>query len=173
MRGKPLLPGQQQLSSKFLLDSMILMDYERSHEECISWWENYVLNGCKMYISAISLMELYKKVANSHGPRSRVLQELDERVESMMRDKKIYRILPVNKRIAKKAYELFRDYCLHYTPPQERCRMEALICDMFIAATALLNGLSLYTFNQKDFEWITGLQVMKPSYEPSQERRRS
>jgi predicted nucleic acid-binding protein len=169
MRGKPLLPGGRQLSSEFLVDSMILMHYDNGYDKCISWWEESVSIGCKVYVSTISLMERYKGIAGLPGRKNDVLQQFEERIKEMRREKKIYGILLVNKRIATKAYELLRDYCLRYTPPQERCRVEALICDMLIAATALVNGLPLYTFNQRDFGWITGLQVVEPSYEPEKQ----
>jgi hypothetical protein len=45
MRGKPLLPGGRQLSSEFLVDSMILMHYDNGYDEvhilvgrvCVKW----------------------------------------------------------------------------------------------------------------------------------------
>jgi len=42
--------------------------------------------------------------------------------------------------------------------------MEALICDMFIAATALKYKLVLFTQNLSHFQWITELNVEKPNY---------
>jgi predicted nucleic acid-binding protein len=165
MRNEPSLLGEQQLPNELLIDSMILMDYDGGHSGCIDWWEESVFNGCKIYVSTISLMERYKGIAHWPGERRIIRQEFEERIEKMKHDKKIYGVLPVNKRIVTKAYELLREYCLHYTPPQERSRMEALICDMIIAATALVKRLPICTFNQKDFGWINYLHVLKPDYE--------
>jgi len=169
MRGKPLLPGGQHLSNEFLIDSMVLMHYDNAHDECISWWEEVVSNGCKVCVSIISLMERYKGVAGLPGPRDDTLRQFEDRIAQMRNTRKIHHVFFINRRISAKAGELLRDYCLRYTPPQERCRVEALICDMLIAATALVNGLPLYTFNQRDFGWITGLQVVEPSYEPEKQ----
>jgi len=164
MHGKPLLQGGQQLPNKFLVDSMLLMHYDNGDDECISWWEEAVSNRRKVYVSAVSLMERYKGIAGLPGSRVDRVREFEDRIAQMRKARKIHYVLLINRRIATKASELLRDYCLHYTPPQDRCRMEALICDMLIAATALLNGLPVCTFNRKDFEWIRGLNVIEPSY---------
>jgi hypothetical protein len=48
--------------------------------KCISWWEESVSNGCKVYVSTISLMERYKGIAGLPGRRNDVLQQFEERI---------------------------------------------------------------------------------------------
>jgi predicted nucleic acid-binding protein len=150
------------MPSEVLVDSMILMGYDGGCEKARSWWEETVSCGVKIFLSDISLMERYKGIAKLPGSREDQLKEFDERISTMRREKKIYYILRINVGIARKAHELLRGYCLKYTPPQDRSRMEALICDMVIAATALSKGLPIVTLNTRDFQWITELKVVKP-----------
>ncbi len=167
MYAKLLSPAKQSLSDKVLVDSTIFIDYDRYCEVAISWWEETVSSGVKIFLSEISLMEVYKGIARSSGSRGEKLAEFETRITTMKKERKIHRILPINSSVFRKARELLKDYCLRHTPPQCRGRMEALICDMLIAATALLKSLPVVTLNDKDFEWIKshGLQVIKP-YDP-------
>lgn len=149
----------------FLIDSVILMHYDNAQEAAISWWEETVSGGGRMFISEVSLLERYRGIARLPGPRKERLTEFDERIAIMRKEGKIHGIFCITASMVQKAHELLRIHCLQYTPPQDRRRMEALICDMLIAATALLKGLPVVTFNVRDFEWINGLQVIKPDYE--------
>jgi predicted nucleic acid-binding protein len=113
-------------------------------------------------------MERYKGIAKQPDRRHETLREFEERIIVMKKERKIHHILPVSISVTRMARELLSKYCLKYTPPQDRNRMEALICDMLIAATALLKGFPVVTFNTRDFEWIGGLQVLRPDYEPEE-----
>lgn len=144
-----------------IVDSMVLMHYYNALEEATRWWEETVSNGMRIFVSEISLMERYKGITNLPGRREERLREFEERIRMMRKEKKIHRILHINSSIARKARELLRYYCLKHAPPQDRGRMEALICDMFIAATALLKEIPIVTSNIRDFEWIDGLKVLK------------
>lgn len=110
-------------------------------------------------------MERLKGIAGLPGSRKVALEGFRSRVQQMRRERKFRRILPVTRDIYKQAHWLLEQYCLKLTPPTRRGRMEALICDMLIAATALRHGLVLFTQNLKDFEWIGGLSVEKADYE--------
>lgn len=166
MHDRPLSPAEQH--SEVIVDSMVLMHYDNGLEAARSWWEETVSGGVRIFVSEISLMERYKGVANLPGPREERLREFEERIMTMRKERKIYRVLRINALVARRVRELLRDYCLNHTPPQHRGRREALICDMFIAATAMLKGLPVMTFNAHDFEWIDGLQVLRPDYEPEE-----
>jgi predicted nucleic acid-binding protein len=147
---------------------MVLMDYDNGLEAARSWWEETVSGGVRIFVSDISLMERYKGLANLPGPREQRVREFEERIKTMRRESKIHRVLRINALVVRKAQKLLSDYCLNHTPPQHRGRMEALICDMLIAATALLKRFPVVTFNTRDFEWIGGLQVLRPDYEPEE-----
>jgi hypothetical protein len=121
MRGKPLLPGERQLSSEFLVDSMILMHYDNGYDECISWWEEVVSNGCKVCVSIISLMERYKGVAGLPGPRDDTLRQFEYRIAQMRKNRKIHHVFSINKRISAKAGEL-SVMKRRFSPRSERVR---------------------------------------------------
>lgn len=65
-------------------------------------------------------------------------------------------ILHIDKKISGKAVELLEKYFLSHG-------LEIL--DALIAATALVNKLSLVTLNVKDFKFIGGLDLIKWNYD--------
>lgn len=148
-----------------ILDSMILMHYDNGRDQAIEWWEKQVEDGWQFYISIISVMERLKGVARISGSRGVVLKSFEVRLRTLKRERKIFGILPITKRISRRAQDLLVEYCRERTPPLDRSNMEALICDMLIAATALDKGFRLFTYNTIDFEWIRGLTYEKPDYE--------
>jgi len=154
---------------KGLVDSMVLMHYDNAHEGAVEWWEGKVEDGWKVYISEVSLMERLKGVAGLSGSREAYLKAFRFRIQQMKKERKICRILPVTRDICRKARLLLEQYCKNFTPSPKRGRMEALICDMFIAATALKYDLILFTQNLKDFEWIDALNVEEADYEIQEE----
>lgn len=147
-----------------ILDSMILMDYDNTHDRAIDWWEQSIADGWKFYVSIISVMERLKGIAGIRGSREVILRSFEERLRTLKREGKISGILPITKRIARRAQNLIVEYCKTQTPPSDRSQMEALICDMFIAATALDKHLPLFTFNERDYCWINDLTLEKPDY---------
>ena len=149
---------------KGLVDSMVLMDYDNKHDEAIYWWETQIEDGWEIYVSKVSVMESLKGVARQPGDRRMNLESFRDRIQQMLREKKIRRILPITQNVFEQAHLLLEKYCHNFTPPQSRERMEALICDMLIAATALKHGLVLFTHNIKDFEWIGNLTIERPDY---------
>ncbi len=107
-------------------------------------------------------MEMYRGLSKKEW-----IESFEKRINTMKKDGKLKTIIPINKKIAQKAQELLREYCLEYNPPQRRDRMQALICDMFIAATAILYNFPIFTFNIGDYNWIRELNVLKPEYKPT------
>lgn len=144
---------------------MILMHYDNTHDQAIGWWEQCIGDGWQFYISIISVMERLKGISGMPGSRESALRSFEDRLRTLRREGKISGILPITKRIARRAQNLIVEYCKIQTPPSDRSRMEALICDMFIAATALDKHLPLFTFNETDYRWINDLTLEKPDYE--------
>lgn len=62
------------------------------------------------------------------------------------------RLIPVSEAISERALKLLEAYSLshHLDVP-----------DAFIAATALVHNIPLYTFNLKDFRYIEGIDLYK------------
>lgn len=109
-------------NTNILVDSNILINYDRGEENAINWWEDMMEKGYKIWFSAISLMEMYRGLSKKEW-----IESFEKRINTMKKDGKLKTIIPINKKIAQKAQELLREYCLEYNPPQRRDRMQALI----------------------------------------------
>jgi predicted nucleic acid-binding protein len=129
-----------------IVDSTVLMHYDNGNESTIEWWEQSIADGCCFYISVVTVMERLKGIANASVPREQRLRDFEVRIQTMKRERKIVNILPITKRIGGCAHDLIVEYCKRRIPPSERSRMEVLICDMLIAATALEKGILLFTY---------------------------
>lgn len=151
-----------------LVDSMVLMHYDNGHEEAIDWWERMLENGWRLSISVITLMERLKGIANIAGDRGKMLESFEARIAKMRKESKIKRVYPVTQKVCKKAHQLLHEFCVDHTPPSGGRRIEGLICDMLIAATAIEHRLALFTHNRSDFEWIRCLKVHPPEYRMSE-----
>lgn len=149
---------------KGIADSLILMHYDNGHSSAIDWWETRLEEGWEINISLIACMERLKGISGLQYKRQLVLQEFQYRIHLMLKDKKIRRILPITRCISELAHSLLEQYCLKYTPTPRRDRMEALICDMFIAATALKYKLVLFTQNLSHFQCVNKLNVKEADY---------
>lgn len=146
-----------------LVDSSVIIDYDNGY--AVNWWEQCLQEGKYFVISVISVMEFLRILSNIEGSRQNDLQDLKYRLEVMLNEGKIIRILPITESISRRACELVYRYCEQKTPSAHRDRMQALICDMLIAATALEWHLIVYTKNRRDFEWIEGLGIDEPQYD--------
>jgi hypothetical protein len=93
-------------------------------------------------LSAISKMELLTGVANK--------TEMAAIVKKLTR----YNILLINDEITIKAFELLQNYYLSHS---------LQLPDALIAATAIVAGFELFSYNTKDFRFIIGLKLFKPS----------
>ncbi|MEO6838476.1 MAG: type II toxin-antitoxin system VapC family toxin [Ginsengibacter sp.] len=63
-----------------------------------------------------------------------------------------YNITLVDEKISEQAFSLYKKYSL---------KNDMAISDSFIAATAILHDLFLYTDNKKDFDFIKGIKFYK------------
>lgn len=137
---------------RVLVDSNVLFDYDQGL--AIAWREEKVQEGWRIYISEISVMEALRGIAGKQGSRRDALRNLRSRIEKMRSDRKIRGIFVVDRVIMRKAKELLKDYCEHRTPPPSREKMQALICDMIIAATILIRKNLILIGRDRHFEWI-------------------
>jgi tRNA(fMet)-specific endonuclease VapC len=97
----------------------------------------------RLYLSVISLGELYSWVLRQQAPPSRqlILQQLLKEV----------RVLDLNSLVAEKFGEV-RAHLLDIGKPMPTA-------DLFIAATALVHGLTLVTHNTQDYINVPGLAL--------------
>ncbi len=63
-----------------------------------------------------------------------------------------YKVALVNEKISEQAFSLYKKYSF---------KNDMRISDSFIAATAIMNDLFLYTDNKKDFNFIEGIKFYK------------
>lgn len=63
-----------------------------------------------------------------------------------------YKLALIDEKISEKAFSLFKKYSLI---------KDMKISDSFIAASAIINDLFLYTDNKKDFSFIEGIKFYK------------
>ena len=149
---------------KGIADSQILMHYDNGHLSAIDWWETRLEDGWVINISLITCMERLKGDSGLQYNRQLVLQEFQSRIQLMLKERK-YAIFAHYSRYFQTGMQPYRAILLKAYPPPKRNRMESLICDMFIAATALKHRYVLFTQNLSDFQWITSLNIEKADYD--------
>ena len=121
----------------YLLDTNILIYHTKGEPEIRSFLERLSLNG-KMNISIITKIEFLGW--NKHTPDG--LEKCNYLIKNA-------RIFPVNEDVADRAIEI-------------RQEKKIKLPDAVIAATALLNNLTLATRNVSDFKDVEGLLVHNP-----------
>lgn len=120
-----------------LIDTDIVIDFLRGHQKRIqNFFQKVELGEIKVYLSAVSLAELYYGIQDKDQEQTAALENFLIFLE----------ILPVEKQTAKNAGILKRKY-------------ELGLSDSLIAASALENGLQIFTFNAKHFRKIKELKL--------------
>jgi tRNA(fMet)-specific endonuclease VapC len=122
-----------------LLDTSVLIDYFRKQDKQRSQLLSLVQQGYTLRISAITEFEIYSGVGEVQRP---FWEALLERVE----------VLPFGSAEVHMAVSIQQDL--------KRARKQLDLPDLFIAATALVNGLPIATLNRKHFERIPKLTVI-------------
>ncbi len=125
----------------FLVDTNICSEFLKQTGIVVNRFLQYT---GRLYISTVSLGELYTWVLRKQAPRSR-LQDL----LALLND---VNILDVDHAVARKFGEV-RAGLLDQGLPMPTA-------DLLIAATALIHGLTLVTHNTKDFTNVPGLSVV-------------
>ena len=128
-------------TSLVICDTDVLIDYFntnqlRHSDTKIIIEEKISLN--QVVISAITKMELLFGATNKTE-----INQIDKLT-------KRFGLLLVNDKITEKAMELMKTYRLSHG---------LAIPDALIAATAIITELEFFTYNQRDFKFITGLKL--------------
>lgn len=118
---------------KLLFDTNILIDVLR-----IKFFNQISIKGAQVYISAISVYEIY-------SGKSMEISERKKEADILL---KTFNTLKLDDRILKKAGELSRSF-----PNIEDI-------DLIIAATAIVHDMTLFTLNYKHFKDIPGLKIL-------------
>ena len=123
-----------------LIDTSILIDYLRKSDKANSRLISLTRREYKFHISAITNYEIY--AGSTVGQQN----YWDELLYKMA-------VLPFDKQAAKVAVDINNEL--------RRKSKQIAIADLFIAATAVSNNLSLATLNMKHFERIDNLQIVE------------
>lgn len=121
-----------------IVDTDILIDVGRNHQPAVERLKKEE-EQTNLAISIITKMELIVGCRNK-----KELQTLDRFLNR-------FEILSVDNDIAEKAMELLRTYRLSHG---------LLIADSLISATALVHRSPLLSKNQKDYKFISGLNLL-------------
>ena len=122
---------------RLIVDIDIIIDYLRGGVI----WENIlesINKDCEFYIATVVILELF-------SGRSTIDDEVSIKILDFLQ---IFNEIDLNKDIAKKAGELFRDV-----------NRNLGIADYIIAASALVTGSTIITLNKKHFEQIPRLII--------------
>ncbi len=122
-----------------LCDTNVLIEFYKDNDEVIAILREIGL--LELAVSMITVGELY------FGARDRrELLKIKKHLASL-------RQIPIDLETSELALSLLETYALSH---------RLSLPDAIIAATALRNDLSLYTFNIKDFRFIEGLSLYQP-----------
>ena len=123
-----------------MVDTSIPIDYYRKIEKENSIWIRLIRNGYKFVISSITKCEIYSGATpNQQSFWDDVLKIVD--------------VIPFD--------EASADIAVQINASLKRKRKQIDMADLFIAATALSQGLSFATLNKKHFERIEQLTIIE------------
>ncbi len=126
----------------YLLDTNIIISFLRNKEGVAVL---KTIDTCKLFVSSIVIAEFYLGAYLSNQKQKEINGLSD------FLDKGRIFIVPIDENIAKKYGELQAFFTKH--------GKKKPVFDLLIAATCLVNNLSLVTLNKKDFEGIEGLKI--------------
>lgn len=121
-----------------LCDTNVFIHFFNGNEETIAFFKN--LGDKRILIPSITLMELYQGMRNKSD-----LNKMKKRVKN-------YSILHFNDEVSGLAIEYINTFRLSH---------HLQIPDAIIAASAVVFGLPLFTYNLKDFHFIPDINLIK------------
>jgi len=123
-----------------LVDTSILIDYYRKTDKANSTWVALVRQGYEFAISAITKYEIYA------GATQNQLNFWNKLLQAIL-------VIPLD--------EVSVDTAVRLNASLKRKRKQIDLADLFIAATAVSNNLSIATLNHKHFDRIDELEIVK------------
>lgn len=127
---------------KVLIDTDIIIDFLRTNEGLFpTLLELQVQGNLTLYISSVTIMELFVGTSSQKQVQSQQLKEL---IDS-------FRVIPLDAKLAQFTGELKRGK-----------KWTILTSDLIIGATAIWFNAELVTNNRKHFSVIPGLKLFNP-----------
>lgn len=125
---------------KVLADTSVIIDYLRQKDKEQTIFTLLALSNFDIYISIITLAELYsgKSILEKAGAR-KILEEILSGLTT---------IIPLSQQISIKAGQI-------------KARYNSSLFDAIVAATAIIENIPLATLNTKDFEKIEEISIHK------------
>ncbi len=124
-----------------VIDSNIFIEHLRAKDKPATKFSLLLNERKKLFISAVSVFELYMGATNMEKEKS--IQLLIEGIA----------ILPFDYKVSIKSAEIFH----HLKSKNQLIEFR----DIFIAATCLVNDLPIITLNSKHFERIEALKIIQ------------
>ena len=128
---------------KIICDTDVMIDYWDVHQFRHTATKNTLekkIGLDQVVLSAITKMELFSGASNK-----KELHLIDQKLGR-------FNIALINSEITIKSFDLHKIYRLSHG---------LLFPDSIIASTAIVSGLALFTYNTKDYKFISGLQLFK------------
>ena len=123
-----------------MVDTSILIDYYRKTDKTNAVWVGLVEKNYSFVISSITKYEIYSGATESQ-------------IEFWNNVLRAIAVIPFDANCVDKAVEI--------NTSLKKKRKQIDIADLFIAATAITNNLSIATLNLKHFERIDELKILK------------
>jgi len=128
------------MADKIIVDTSVLIDYYCKTDKDNSAWVQLLREGHSFAISVVTKYEIYTGATESQLHFwSDVLKQLE--------------VIPLD--------EACVDVAVSLNAALKQKRKQLDIADLFIAATAILHGLSMATLNKKHFERVDDLQIVE------------
>ncbi len=131
--------AKKQINYKIVCDTNVFINYLQKEEQTVSAIVN--IGNDNVVMPIISALELCKGTGNKDE-----LKEIQEFINC-------YSSLQLNTKGVELALELIKKYHLAYNLG---------LADALIAASVIVADLQLFTFNVKDFDFISGLKLYFP-----------
>lgn len=126
---------------KLLLDTSIIIDFQRVKQKQATWLYRLADRGDDLYISIITHTELH--AGDSIWESKNKKKELEVVLSNIT-------VLPLSPEVSEMSGKIRHDFKIKIT-------------DAIIAATAIINKLALVTFDKKDFPKVKNLKLLEPN----------
>jgi predicted nucleic acid-binding protein len=127
-----------------ILDSDVLIDYfnkkSKRHHEIQHQLIEFEENNLPLCISIITKMELIQ------GSKDK--KEINELIKKLS----TFNTFNITEEVSQLAFSYIRDFSKSHT---------LQIPDALIAATSVIFGLALYTYNKRDFKFLPGINLLQ------------